>query len=186
MPFTMTNSSFVTRVCSPSDIMFATEDTLSSPETVATQSLTVTWEAYLRGSGEDVPHAPAGSTWLLVILTSRPLAVVMCTNSAVSLFALWGRNTTSEKEILPAASAASTRSPTTSSEICRSSPDSSLTVSDPAKQSLALLSTDGAAAAGLAAATISYLEPPGPHLPSVAASDALGTVQSGFSNFLIE
>ena len=50
--------------------------------------------------------------------------------------ASWGTNTTSEKEVLPAASAACTRSPALIREICRSSPDSSLTVSDPAKQAL--------------------------------------------------
>ena len=185
IPFTMTNSSFVTRVCSPSPKMVPTEDNLSSPETVATQSLIVTCEAYLRGSGEDVPHEPAGSTWLLVILMSRPLAVVMWTKSAVSLLALWGIYTTSEKEILPAASAASTLSPTMIWEICRSSPDSSLTVSDPAKQSLTLSEIDGDAAAFLFAAIISYLKPPTLHTPSGAVSVPLGAVQSDFSNFWI-
>ena len=64
---------------------------------------------------------------------SRPLAVVMWVKSASSLLALWGTNTTSEKEVRPPASAASTRSPTLMSEIGLTSPDSRCTVSDPAK-----------------------------------------------------
>ena len=67
---------------------------------------------------------------------SRPLAVVMWVKSASSLLALWGTNTTSEKEVRPPASAASTRSPTLMSEIGLTSPDSRCTVSDPAKHAL--------------------------------------------------
>ena len=115
--------------------MVCTVVTVSSPVTVMTQSFTNTCEAYFSRSGEEEPHAPAGSTWLLVILMSRPLVVVIWMNAAVTLLGLWGTKTTSEKDVLPAASADSTLSPAMIWEICRSSPDSSLTVSDPAKQS---------------------------------------------------
>ena len=70
---------------------------------------------------------------------SRPLAVVMWVKSASSLLALWGTNTTSEKEVRPAASAASTRSPTLMSEIGLTSPDSMYKVSDPAKHAFGFI-----------------------------------------------
>ena len=57
----------------------------------------------------------------------------MCKNMARSLLDLWGTNTTSEKNCSPAVLADSTRSPTDTSEMNLDRPDSTITVSDPAK-----------------------------------------------------
>ena len=86
-------------------------------------------------------------------MTLRHLDVSTASSGDVSLLALCGTNTTSEKDILPAALAACTRSPAVMREICRSTPLSSRTVSVPAKQSLAELDepevTDAVAGAEL-------------------------------------
>ena len=58
----------------------------------------------------------------------------MCTNMARSLLDLWGTNTMSEKNFSPAVLADNTRSPTDTSEMNLDRPDSTITVSDPAKQ----------------------------------------------------
>ena len=63
----------------------------------------------------------------------------MWTNMADSSLDLWGTNTTSEKNFSPAVLAANTRSPTDTSEINFDRPDSTITVSDPAKQVALLL-----------------------------------------------
>ena len=59
MPLTTTYSSFVTMVYSPLPCTVLTVETMSSPETVMTQSPTLTDEAYVRGKDADEWHGPA-------------------------------------------------------------------------------------------------------------------------------
>ena len=65
---------------------------------------------------------------------SRPWSVVMWTKSALSSLRPCGTNTTSEKSVLPAESAANTRSPILIQDMGVAPTDSTVTVSDPAKQ----------------------------------------------------
>jgi hypothetical protein len=58
----------------------------------------------------------------------------MCVKTIFSVFDPWGTKTTSEKMVRLEESAASTRSPTLTSEMGFVSPDSSVTDSEPAKQ----------------------------------------------------
>ena len=59
MPFTTTYSSFDITVYSPLPCTVSTVETMSSPDTVMTQSPTLTDEAYVRGKGADEWHGPA-------------------------------------------------------------------------------------------------------------------------------
>ena len=97
------------------------------------QSPTEILEAYTRDSV--VPQTPAGRTWFLVNFKSRPFSVMAYMKVASSLLAPWGMKTTSEKRASPFALAANTRSPTRTEDIALKPPDSSVKVSDPAKQS---------------------------------------------------
>ena len=65
---------------------------------------------------------------------SLPCVVVMCVKTVLSAFDPCGTNTTSENSVRREASAASTLSPALTSEMGFVSPDSSVTVSEPAKQ----------------------------------------------------
>ena len=58
----------------------------------------------------------------------------MCVKTVLSAFAPCGTNTTSENSVRREASAASTLSPALTSEMGFTPPDSSVTVSEPAKQ----------------------------------------------------
>jgi hypothetical protein len=59
MPFTTTYSSFVTTVYSPLPCTVPTVETMSSPDTVMTQSPSLTDEANVRGKDADEWHGPA-------------------------------------------------------------------------------------------------------------------------------
>jgi hypothetical protein len=135
MPLTTTYSSPVTMVYRPWPWTVSTAVTSSMPDTVMMQSPTVTDEAYTSGRGEVDPQTPAGKMWLWVILISLPCVVVMCVKTVLSAFDAWGTNTTSEKTVWREASAASTLSPALTSEMGFISPDWSMTISEPAKQS---------------------------------------------------
>ena len=65
---------------------------------------------------------------------SLPCVVVMCVKTVLSAFDACGTYTTSENMVRREASAASTLSPALTSEMGFTPPDSSVTVSEPAKQ----------------------------------------------------
>ena len=71
----------------------------------------------------------------------------ICANSALSSFVPWGTKITSEKDILPAVSEASTWSPIRTSEIALSSPDKRVIVSVPLKHEGTLFVASAFAAA---------------------------------------
>jgi hypothetical protein len=106
---------------------------------------------------------------------SLPCVVVMCVKTVLSAFDPWGTNTTSEKSVRREASAASTLSPALTSEIGFTPPDSSVTVSVPAKHAfnegeVEVEEKDDAVAAVVLER---YCPPAEPQFPFVAASDPM-------------